>query len=346
MNERPNWRKLREGEMDWNVFRLREKVCRSVRTFFQSRKFLEIESPLLTPFPTLDSNIHSLRTDFTDPLNRTHRMYLHTSPEYSMKKLLAAGSGNIFFLGKTFRDREMTNRHNPEFTLVEWYRIDADYRDIQQDTEDLIRFVADEVLSKESWTYGGKDIDLSTPWKRMTVQELFRDKAGIDLDCCRDAKSLCDSAKKSGMYCRPSDDWETLFFRIFLEAIEPGLGFPSPVFVTDYPVRLGLMARRKPDDPEWVERTELYLGGLELANGYTELTDPAEQKLRLAEELRKKADEGFADYRMDDELIRALELDLPPCAGIALGLDRLIMLLADKQDIREVLAFPAHLWMT
>jgi len=345
MKTQPNWQRLRSGELDWSIFKLRERVLWSVRTFFRDCGFLEIESPLLTPFPTLDANIHSFRTAMQAEGRKPREFYLHTSPEYSMKKLISAGSGNIFFVGKVFRNRELTPLHNPEFTMVEWYRLDADYLTIQQDTEDLIRFIVAEAFPGNGPRRVGLEMDFSPHWNRITVRELFLNHTGIDLDSCPNAESLSACAKKLGTHTNPDDDWETLFFRIFLEKIEPFLGVRRPVFVMDYPVRMGLMAKRKAENPEWVERTELYIAGTELANGYTELVDPVEQRARLEAERKKKRNAGDGPCPVDEGLLQALELGLPPCAGIALGLDRLIMLLAGKKYIEEVLPFPVHQWM-
>jgi lysyl-tRNA synthetase class 2 len=340
MNSKPNWQKLQSGEMDWKIFRLRENVNRAVRSFFQAHGFMEIESPLLTPYPTLDSNIHSIKTEFHDENGKSMPLFLHSSPEHSMKKLLSSGAERIFYLGKVFRDRELTSLHNPEFTMVEWYRTNSDYHDVQKDALGLICRVVENTLSSSCLIYQGKKIDLSPPWDRIPVRDLFMNHTGIDLEDHQTDISLKKAAERIGVHFRQEDDWETIFFRILLEKIEPHLGFPKPVFVVDYPAKMGLMAKRNARNPEWVERVELYIGGLELANGYSELTDPVEQRERFIEEQKKKHGEGHKNYPIDEELIHAMELGLPPCAGIALGLDRLIMILADKKEIQEVLPFP------
>jgi lysyl-tRNA synthetase class 2 len=337
---KPNWLRLRSGELDWKAFEFRAALLRAARLFFEREGFLEVEPPLLTPFPTLDSNIQSIKADVKDGSGESRPFFLHTSPEHSMKKMLAAGAERIFYIGKVFRDGEVTALHNPEFTMAEWYRAGADLNGIMRDTEALVRFIAGQTGVPLPFQYGGRSVDLSAPFKRMTVRELFRDRAGVDLGACGTKESFSNAANKAGVLVEKDDDWETVFFRVFLEKIEPGLGFPSPVFVTEYPARMGLMARRKAGEPDWVERAELYMGGLELANGYTELTDAGEQRGRFMEELGRKRAQGFHDYRMDEELLQALELGLPPCAGIALGLDRLIMLFLDKKQIQDVLLFP------
>ena len=335
--QKPNWQKIRNGELDPDVFRFRSEVIRFIRQFFTSRGFLEIEAPCITPWPTLDSNIESVEVRMMEVGTP---FYLHTSPEHAMKKWLASGADKIFFLGKVFRNSELTAMHNPEFTMVEWYRKGATYLDIQQDTESLIHDMAIQ-FKKTKLNYQNIQLDLTPPWDRIFLADLFRERAGIDLNSCLDKDTLLNATKKTGFPCGEQDDWETLFFKIFLDRIEPDLGVPKPVFVIDYPEKLGLMAKRKTNRSDWVERAELYIGGLELANGYTELTDVAEQKRRFEAEQTKKRDIGH-NYPIDEELLSAMEHGLPSCAGMALGVDRLIMLFSDKSDIQDVIAFPFH----
>ena len=344
IHRKPNWQKLRSQEMDWSVFHLRSRIIQAVRSFFISHSYLEVDPPYLTPYPTLDSNIHSMETRFNDEAGNGHPLFLHTSPEHAMKKLLAAGADRIFFLGKVFRDRERTLLHNPEFSMVEWYRTEATYRDIQNDAQELICTIAREVLSTQHLLYQGKKIDLTPPWDSINLSDLFDQKIGIDIKEAQTLESLKEAAASCNIRFQPDDDWDTLFFRLFLEKIEPELGHPTPSFVLDYPLRMGLMAKRKEDNPEWVERVELYIAGLELANGYSELLDTEEQKRRFEEEQKKKMTELHKLYPVDTELLSALETGIPPSAGMALGVDRLVMLFTDKKDIQDVLLFPLHQW--
>ena len=337
-----NWEKLRSGQLEWSLFHTRAKIIRAVRSFFESRGFLEIEPPYLTPYPTLDSNIHSIKVLLKDEKGIQHPFFLHTSPEHAMKKLLAAGAERIFFLGKVFRDREITFLHNPEFTMVEWYRTNATYIDIQKDTEELIRFIARELLGEEKIIYQKNKIDLKTPWEKVTIKELFRQKVKINIGENLSTELLKKAATACGIKFTSNDDWESLFFRIFLEKIEPLLGREKPTFVLDYPIQMGQMAKRKRENPKWVERVELYIGGIELANGYTELLDPDEQKERFKKEQKQRTVSENSTYPIDTELISALKMGIPPSAGIALGIDRLVMLFTDKQNIQDVLLFPLH----
>ena len=337
---KPNWKKLRSGELDWEIFHLRARVFKEIRRFFEKNDFIEIEAPVLTPYPTLDNNIHSIETQICDNTNCSYTMFLHTSPEHAMKKLLAAGARKIYFLGKVFRNRELTPLHNPEFTMVEWYRTSANYGHIQKDIENIIIAILQETHSTMHMEYRNNKKDLTRPRDRISMTDLFQEYAQLNLENCLNLYGLQEAAQNIGIPFGKNEGWETLFFRIFIEKIEPHLGFPRPTFVVDYPAQLGLMAQRKENNSEWVERVELYIGGLELANGYSELVNPDEQRDRFIAELEKKQDEGYPHYPIDEELIESLNTGIPPCAGIALGVDRLIMLLTGKTNIHDVILFP------
>ena len=339
---RPNWKKRQRKEIDGTVISLRAEIYKAIRTFFETRDFLEIDAPLVTPFPTLDANIHSIQATVTDIPGKPTHLFLHTSPEHAMKKLLPSGIPRMYFLGKVFRDREFTNLHNPEFTMLEWYRTNASYVDIQTDAETLIHHVAQSVLGKDVIAYNDRPIDLRPPWDRQPLASVFLEKTGIRLGSVSTDDALRAEAERIDIQAAEDDNWETLFFRIFLERVEPGLGIPKPMFILDYPSRMGLMAKNKETDPEWVERAELYVGGVELATGYSELLDPDEQMRRFLNEQEIKKQTLGLDYPVDTELIHALEHDIPPSAGMSIGVDRLIMLFADKHNIQDVLLFPLH----
>lgn len=335
-----NWKRLRDGLLDWEIFHLRSRVLSAIRDFFRDRGYLEIESPLLTPYPTLDANIHSIQVIVEDHVGSPHSCFLHTSPEHAMKKLIAAGAKKIYYLGKVFRDQEVSLLHNPEFTMLEWYRTDADYRAIQDETEALVGYIAQSVLDTFQFTFNGRTLDLTPSWDRIPLRQLFLERTGTDLSDCLELQSILKVAGNNGVDVGNGDNWETVFFRIYLEKIERDMGCPKPLFIEDYPLCMGMMAKPKDSDGEWVERTELYIGGLELANGYTELTDPEEQRGRFLADLAVKEKTSPYTPVLDEELIEALQSGLPPTAGIALGVDRLIMLLANRPDIQDVLPFP------
>lgn len=320
-------------------------MLNAVRSFFESRQYLEIESPILTPYPSLDSNILAFETTFKSEIHDSRSFYLHTSPEHAMKKCLAEGIDRIFYAGKVFRNGELTPMHNPEFTMVEWYRTGIDYHDIMKETEALILHVLKAVQTEQKLEYQGHSIELTQPWEKITVRDCFIEKTGIDLENTRTPALLRDAATHIGIRVRPDDDWETVFYKLFLERIEPGLGIDKPVFMMDYPIKMALMARRKMENPLWVERCELYIAGIELANGYSELTDPVEQmdRFKHAQDHRKKIENRT--YPIDTELVSALESGIKPCAGMALGFDRLVMLCLDKTRVEETLLFPFTPWI-
>jgi lysyl-tRNA synthetase class 2 len=284
--------------------RRRSDLLRQIREFFFQRGFVEIEAPILVPSPGLELHLDA----FVLGEERASR-YLITSPEYQMKRLLADGAERIFSLGKVFRRGEAGPHHNPEFTMLEWYRSNAGWEAIARDVEELVSSLVPE---------------LSAPWPRMTVREAFERFAGLGLD------------RLPGRAASYSDR----FFQIFLDSIEPKL--PSPVILHDWPVELCSLARAKPGDPRVVERFEAYARGpaglVELCNGFGELTDPVEQRRRLEQDLADRRALGKPEYPIDEKFLSALSR-MPPSAGVALGVDRLAMLALGAREIREVLAF-------
>lgn len=334
--------RLKSGSFDPVLFRIRAEVLQSVRDYMRGQGFLEIESPILTPYPTLDNHIDSIECVVDSPAGQPHTFYLHTSPEHAMKKLIAADSGPIFYIGKVFRNNEVTRLHNPEFTLLEWYRMDADYRDIMNDTRSIICHIGQTVFSKMCFHYASHIIDLSAPWRKMSLDELFQIHYAIKPGDMLKLKCLKTAAIKHQVHFREEDDWETLFHRLFLEKIEPTLGVPEPVFITDFPVELGLMARRKAENPGLAERAELYIAGLEMSNGYSELTDPDEQLIRFENQQKLKRNERPGRYPIDLELIGMMKEKFPACAGMALGIDRLLMFFMNKSRIQDVIPFPVE----
>ncbi|MFP4194440.1 MAG: EF-P lysine aminoacylase EpmA [Desulfosalsimonas sp.] len=287
---------------------LRGKVLEAVRAFFSRSGFLEVETPVLIPSPAPEPYIDAVAADGA---------YLQTSPELYMKRLLAAGYPRIFQICKTFRAGERGRLHLPEFTMLEWYEAGADYNDMMAETEELVWFVCRQVLKKEHLDYQGTRINPCPPWPRITVAEAFRRYAGKDM-----LEAISDSS----------------FDEIIGIDVEAGLNRRQPVFLRDYPAEKGALARRRPDCPELAERFEAYMGGIEICNGFTELTDPGEQRTRFEAELRRRSEKGFNVYPMPESFLKALS-DMPPSAGNALGIDRLVMLLADAPSIDEATAF-------
>jgi lysyl-tRNA synthetase class 2 len=324
----------------------RGRVLTAVRGFFGENGFVEVETPALQVSPGLEPHLRAFATVLHNPGEGSGRpFYLHTSPEFAMKKLLAAGLPRIWQLAHVFRDGERSATHHPEFSMLEWYRAGAGYRELMADCEALLHR-AQQAAGSTALSWQGRSADASRPLELLTVAAAFEHYAGIDVlatapdPAAPDARLLAAAAVKIGVTPHAGDDWETLFFRIFLERIEPHLGIGAPTILYDYPVSLAALSRPKLDDPRLCERFELYVCGLELANAFGELTDPAEQRRRfLADQAKKRALYGET-YPIDEDFLAALEQGLPDCTGIALGFDRLVMLATGARHIEEVLWAP------
>ncbi len=295
--------------------RARAAVLKAVRAYFDERAFLEVETPLAVPSPGLDLHLAAV-----EAVGLRQRRWLITSPEYQMKRLVAGGLTRIFQICRCFRRDEEGALHQPEFTMLEWYRAFAGSDEIMRDTEELVAAVARAVTGSTTILARGRPVDVTPPWKRLPVAEAFRRIAGVEL-----ASVLPD---------------EERFFRILVERIEPGLGYPRPVFLTHWPASMASLARLHPEDRRFADRVEAYVDGVELCNGFGELVDPEEQRMRLHRDRSERLRTGRDDYPIDERFLAALEEGLPPCAGNALGLDRLVMLVTGARSIDDVLAFP------
>lgn len=310
----------------------RARALTAVRGFFNARKFVDIDTPLLVPSPGLEVHIRAVEAG--------DGRYLITSPEYQMKRLLAAGMTRIFTVCKCFRADEEGVNHSTEFTMLEWYRAWQDLEQVLIDTEELVAHVARKVNGTTAIERDGRTIDLVPPWQRMTVSEAFGRFANVELRGDESVDELQVALAAAGIESRGDSAWDDLFYRVFVDYIDPALAvLDSPVFLTDWPVKLSSLARRKPGEPQVVERFEAYVAGIELANAFGELIDPVEQRARFEDDLAERADKGLPRYPVDEKLIAALEEGLPPCAGIALGIDRLVMLVTGAAQLRDVLAF-------
>ncbi|PIR55377.1 EF-P lysine aminoacylase GenX [Candidatus Peregrinibacteria bacterium CG10_big_fil_rev_8_21_14_0_10_36_19] len=309
---------------DKETIKKRAFYTQKIRDFFNAQNFTEVETPIMVTIPGMEPHLTPFETQFTDQT----KLYLNHSPELQMKKLLAQGFGNIFNITKVFRNGEIGgNTHNPEFTMIEWYRENANYQNIMEDCEKLISSLAPEI------TYQGNKIDLKSPWPRKSVQELFKEYCQIDLT----SEDPFKNHDTSGCHT-----WDDKFFKVFLNEIEPHLGKNKPLIVYDYPSSQAALAKKSTKNPFFAERFELYIAGIELANAFSELTDAQEQRDRLKQEQQERKELKKTVFPIDEEFLHSLESIQFPCAGIALGLDRLLMLLMDKKSINEVLLFP--LW--
>ncbi|MBI5967397.1 MAG: EF-P lysine aminoacylase GenX [Deltaproteobacteria bacterium] len=320
---------------------LRCQIIQGIRQYFLHQGFVEVETPYLVPSPGMEPHLSALEVYCTYPDDTRCKKYLHTSPEYCMKKLLGQGWERIFQICRVFRDEEISGTHQIEFTMLEWYQAHANYQKIMEDCEGLLTFLSEKVLGVQQFSYQAKEVDLSPPFERLSVARAMSLYGGVDIEKNRDGIALLEEAHSRGYRFDRSEtySYDDVFFKVFLEAVEPRLGFPKPTILYDYPASMAALARSKPGNPFWAERFELFVAGLELANAFSELTDPAEQRRRFEEEQRLRAQLGKPVYPIDEELLGAL-FQMPPSAGIALGVDRLIMLFCDAPTIQEVLAFP------
>jgi elongation factor P--(R)-beta-lysine ligase len=321
----------------------RGRMLGAVREFFAARGFVEVETPALQVSPGLEPHLQAFETTLLDPRDGLRRTrYLHTSPEYAMKKLLAAGMPRIWQLAHVFRDGERSATHHPEFSMLEWYRAGAGYRDLMEECAALVA-CCQEAAGAAALLWRGARADARQEWQRISVAEAFERHCGIDLlATTEDLSALSAAARNIGIAPHAGDDWEALFFRIFLDRIEPRLGHGAPTILYDYPLSMAALSRRSAADPRLAERFEVYVCGLELANAFGELTDAAEQRARFAADQAKKQALYGKTYPIDEDFLAALEWGLPECAGIALGFDRLVMLATGAADIEEVLWAPVR----
>ena len=309
----------------------RARALAALRELFAARDFVEVETPLLVPSPGLE--VHLTALPAADA-------WLITSPEYQMKRLLAGGLERIYQVCRCFRAEEEGVHHQREFTMLEWYRAWADLDAIIDDTEALVAHVARAVRGAAVVHVGGRAIDVTPPWPRITVREAMRRYAGVEVDGDVPSGELAARVQAAGIELHGARAWDDVFFTAFLERVEPALAaMDRPVLVTEWPTPLGALARRKPGDPAVCERFEAYIGGVELANAFGELTDPVEQRARFEGDLAARRERGRPLYPIDEKLIAALDEGVPPCAGIALGVDRLIMLALGARSIGDVMAF-------
>lgn len=329
------------------LLKMRSKIMETIRSFFTRQDFLEVETPILQISPGLEPHLKAFRTSLVEPFGQADRtMYLHTSPEFTMKKLLAAGLPKIFQMARVFRNEERSKHHHPEFIMLEWYRAGDDYRVLMDDTAALVRACA-EACGVKTLKADGNECDPFAQWERISVTQACREYAGIDLTACLpdepslepDPRPLAQAARRIGIETAPDDRWDDIYFRIAYEKIEPHLGFGRPTILYDYPVCMAALSRRKPSDPRLAERFEVYANGVELANAFSELTDAAEQRSRFEHDMDLKEKLYGERYPVDDDFIAAVGA-MPECTGIAVGVDRLVMLIAGAERIEDILWAP------
>jgi lysyl-tRNA synthetase class 2 len=335
------WQKLQQNPALWARYKVRELVLDGIRTFFKERAFSEFETPLLARSPGTEPFLEVFATTLQTQGNKTQPAFLLTSPEYALKKLVAAGGGNCFEICKSFRNGEgVAGTHSPEFTILEWYHVQADYTDVMTDFEQLMQFLVKKIQDKSTLTYQGRTFDLSSPYPRITVAEAFEKYVGINDVELFDREALAKVAVAKKYEVTAETTWEQLYDQLLLNEIEPELArYDTPVILKEYPASQAALSKRKASDPRFAERFEVYIGGIELGNAFTELTDAQEQRTRFEADLALRRTLGKVPYEMDEDYLAALA-SLPPTGGIAVGVDRLVMLLADAASIEETLFFP------
>lgn len=349
MKKLKNWQKIRQNSKLVSQFLVREQVVDEIRRFFKSKGFHEVETPLMVERPSTETFLEFFDTTLKMADGQTKTGFFITSPEYAMKKLLVAGLGNIFQITKSFRNNEGDSfRHNPEFLILEWYRTKADYTQIMTDFEQLMIALVKKIRQPEKTKplyliYQGKQYNLTPPWPRLSVAEAFERFVGLDANQLLSREELMAEAVRRGYAVTNETTWEEVYNQLFLNEIDPRLAeLKTPVFLYDYPASQAALSRRKKSDPRFAERFEVYIAGIELGNAFSELTDAKEQEARLRADLQLRAEMGRKQYELDEDFIDALKAGMPETGGIAVGVDRLIMLLADTPSIHDIMFFPVH----
>jgi lysyl-tRNA synthetase class 2 len=322
---------------------LRNRIKAAIRVWFGAQGFIEVDPLALQISPGNETHLHAFATEQIGTALDRKRLYLHTSPEFAMKKLLAAGEEKIFAFAPVYRNRERGGLHSPEFTMLEWYRTDAPYSALWDDCAALLSIAA-ETSGLHQWAFRGRAADVGGGLDRLTLDEAFRNFAGFPLlDTCQlgqgDRDALASRVQAAGIRTAADDTWSDLFSRVLIEKIEPHLGSPKPTILTEYPAPEAALARAVPGRPEVAERFELYVSGVELANGFGELGDAHEQRRRLLLEMDEKARIYGERYPLDEDFLAALP-HMPPASGCALGFERLVMLAAGASTVDQVIWTP------
>lgn len=335
----PFWSPARHADRRPRLL-IRNRVKAALRAWFEAQGFVEFDAAALQTSPGNETHLHAFATEVRTLDGMSAPLYLHTSPEFAAKKLLAAGEQRLFTFASVFRNRERTALHAPEFTMLEWYRIGDAYRDVMEDAIEILR-VAARAAGVEMLRGGVAVVDPFAAPERMSVAEAFRRYTGIDIcatlldDGRGDRDALNEAAIMAGIRVAGDDNWSDIFSRIVADRIDPALGTAAVTILRDYPAPEAALARRHPRDPRFAERFELFACGVELANGFGELTDAAEQRARFAADMDEKAKLYGERYPIDEDFLAALAT-MPPAAGVALGFDRLMMLLTGANGIEEV----------
>lgn len=342
------WHGLRDVEMRYRqryvdlivnqdvrrVFTARARIVSAMRRFFDGRGFLEVETPILQPIYG-----GAMARPFTTYHNQLHQtLYLRIATELYLKRLIVGGYERVYEIGKDFRNEGVDQEHNPEFTMIEFYMAYADYSDVMDLTEEMVAYVAQEVLGTLQITYDGNEIDLTPPWSRIPLRQAIKEKTGIDYREHPEAESLYHAIREIGGNVEPKATWGKLVDSLLNNYVQPRL--IQPTFLIDYPIEISPLAKKKPDDPSTVERFEGFIGGMEVCNAFTELNDPVDQRERFLAQGRAFEAGDEEAHQMDEDFIRAQSYGMPPTGGWGMGVDRLVMLFTNQASIRDVILFP------
>jgi lysyl-tRNA synthetase class 2 len=317
-----------------NLFRRRAAIVRALRDYLDGEGFLEVETPILQPVYG-----GAAARPFVTHHNQLHQdLYLRISFELYLKRLIVGGFDRVYEIGRDFRNEGVSFKHNPEFTQLEFYEAYADYHDVMARTENMIHFVAMQVLGEPAVTWQGHEIDLTPPWKRISLRDAIREACGIDYEAYPDAESLASAMREIGHDPDPGSNWGKLVDSLMSRYVEPNL--IQPTFLVDYPRDVSPLAKGSPDDPRQVERFEGFFGGMEICNAFSEINDPIDQYQRFVDENYRARHGDEEAHPIDENYIEALSYGMPPTGGFGMGVDRLTMLFTNKDTIREVILFP------
>ena len=316
------------------IFMRRSRTVQSIRQFLLKRDYLEVETPMMQPMAG-----GAEATPFITHHNALDMdLYLRIAPELYLKRLVVGGFERVFEINRNFRNEGVSTRHNPEFTMIEFYQAYATYHDLMALTEEMFAVVAEEVTGSSTVNYQGHVIEFSKPWKKIPLMDALVEIGGLESAMLKDHGALLEFARSKEIHITKSDRIGKVITKLFDELVEPKL--IQPTFITGYPVEVSPLSRRSDSQPELTDRFELFIAGREIANGFSELNDPEDQRQRFMQQVADKEAGNSEAHSMDDDYIEALEYGLPPTAGEGIGIDRLVMLLTDAASIREVILFP------